>query len=142
MRAFAPKQSSYFKRKLTKKLMLKYTKEHEIVKLDGDILTIAITDYAKDALGDLVFIELPEIGKKVNKGQDFAVVESVKIASEIYTPVAGEVVEVNQVLKDNIDKLKEGITTGWIAKIKISDISALNDLMSEEEYKNFVDGLN
>ena len=121
--------------------MLKYTKDHEIIKLDGDIMTVAITDYAKDALGDLVFIELPDVGKKVNKGQDFAVVESVKIASEIYTPVAGEVVEVNSALKDNVDVLKQAIDKGWIAKIKITDKSALNELMDEAQYKEYIGGL-
>lgn len=121
--------------------MLKYTKDHEIVKLDGDIMTVAITDYAKDALGDLVFIDLPEVGKKVEKGKEFAVVESVKIASEIYTPVAGEVIEVNEALKDNVDILKEGIDKGWIAKLKITDKAALKDLMDEAAYKEYIKGL-
>mgnify|MGYP001001559338 CR=1 FL=1 len=121
--------------------MLKYTKDHEIIKLDGDVMTIAITDYAKDALGDLVFIDLPDIGKQVKAGQDFAVVESVKIASEIYTPVAGEVVEVNSKLKDNVDVLKENIETGWIAKIKVTDKSALAELMDEAQYNEYISGL-
>lgn len=118
--------------------MLKYTKEHEIIKLDGDVITVAITDYAQEALGDLVFIELPEVGTKVEKGGEFAVVESVKIASEIYTPVAGEVVEVNEALADEVDKLKEGIEGGWIAKLKIENSDELNDLMTEEQYKEFI----
>lgn len=120
---------------------VKYTKDHEIVIVDGDVMTIGITDYAKDALGDLVFIELPEVGGKLSVGDEFAVVESVKIASEIYTPIAGEIIEVNSELEDDLDKLKEEISaSGWIIKIK-SEGDA-EGLMSEAEYNDFIKGLN
>lgn len=117
---------------------VKYTKEHESIQVEGNVITIGITDYAKDALGDLVFIQLPEKGMKLAKGKDFAVVESVKIASEIYTPIAGEVVEVNTALNDNVDQLKEPLEQGWIAKIKVDDTSELSELMSESEYKDYL----
>ncbi len=119
---------------------IKYTKDHEIISIEGEIVTIGITDYASEALGDLVFIELPEVGVKLGQGDEFAVVESVKIASEIYTPVAGEVVEVNNALEDDLDKLKEDLDNGgWIAKIKVDGDA--EGLMTEAEYNDFVKGL-
>lgn len=121
---------------------IKYTEDHESVLVSGDVITVGITDYAKDALGDLVFIELPEAGRKVGKGEEFSVVESVKIASEIYSPVAGEVVDVNSDLDDDVEKLKEDITaSGWIVKIKVDNVEDLSSLMSEEEYKSHIEGL-
>jgi glycine cleavage system H protein len=118
---------------------IKYTKDHEIILVDGNIITVGITDFAKDALGDLVFIQLPTVGQKVAKGKDFAVVESVKIASEIYTPLSGEVVEVNSAMGDNVDMLKEGLDRGgWIAKLKVDNTAELAELMSEEQYKEFL----
>ncbi|MDX1950013.1 MAG: glycine cleavage system protein GcvH [Rickettsiales bacterium] len=122
-------------------MSIKYTKEHETIRVEGDIITIGITDYAKDALGDLVFIQLPEKGLNVKKGQDFAVVESVKIASEIYTPVSGEIVEVNSTLADNVDDLKLNLEKGWIAKIKMSNPTELSDLMDENSYKEYLKSL-
>lgn len=120
---------------------IKYTKEHEVIVVDGDVMTIGITDYAKDALGDLVFIELPEVGRTLTVGEEFSVVESVKIASEIYTPVAGEIVEVNDDLEDDLDKLKEGVDAGgWIVKIKVDGDA--EGLMTEAEYDDYVKGLN
>jgi len=119
---------------------IKYTKDHEIISMDGDIASIGITDYASEALGDLVFVELPEAGTKLATGDEFAVVESVKIASEIYTPVAGEIVEVNNALEDDLDKLKESIENGgWIVRIKVD--GEAEGLMTEEEYNDFVKGL-
>jgi glycine cleavage system H protein len=117
---------------------VKYTKEHEAIKVDGNVITVGITDFAKDALGDLVFIQLPSIGQKIAKGKDFAVVESVKIASEIYSPIAGEVVEVNSALNDNVDVLKQSLETGWIAKLKVENSSELSELMSEAQYKDYL----
>jgi glycine cleavage system H protein len=116
----------------------RYTRDHESVKIDGDVVTIGITDYAKDALGDLVFIQLPEKGSKIEKGKDFAVVESVKIASEIYSPVAGEIIEVNTALNDNVDQLKEPLEKGWIAKIKIADAGGLSGLMTIDQYNDYL----
>ncbi|NCC21707.1 MAG: glycine cleavage system protein GcvH [Alphaproteobacteria bacterium] len=120
---------------------IRYTSEHEWVKLEGDIIWVGITDYARNALGDLVYVELPSVGRKVAKGDDFAVVESVKTAAEVYSPVAGEVVEVNGTLKDDADRIKKGLPEGWIAKIRISDPSELEALMDKEAYDRYVAGL-
>jgi glycine cleavage system H protein len=120
---------------------VKYTKDHEVVKIDGDIVSIGISEYAQDALGDLVFVELPDVGRTLDKKEDFAVVESVKTAAEVYTPVAGEVVEVNEALNDNLDLIKESIENGWIAKIKVSDAGMLAELMDEVAYKDYLASL-
>ncbi|GJL86236.1 MAG: glycine cleavage system H protein [Micavibrio sp.] len=121
---------------------LKYTEDHEWVAVDGDVVSIGITGYAQEALGDLVFVELPEVGKKVGKGDDFAVVESVKTAAEVYSPVAGEVVEVNVAMADDLELIKKPANeNGWIARIKIEDPSELEGLMDESKYKEFTDGL-
>ncbi len=120
---------------------VKYTNDHEWLKIDGDTAWVGITTYARHALGDLVFLELPEIGRKVTKGDDFAVVESVKAASEIYTPVSGEIVEVNEALADNLDDLKEDIDTGWIVKVKMDNEAEAADLMDKAAYDTFVEGL-
>jgi len=119
----------------------KYTKDHEWVNVTGDTVTVGITDHAKDALGDLVFLELPETGRTVSKGDGFAVVESVKAASEIYTPVSGEILEVNTALADNLDDLKEDTKNGWIVSIKMRDASELESLMSKAEYDTYLGGL-
>ena len=120
---------------------VKYTKDHEWLKVDGDTAWVGITTYARHALGDLVFLELPEVGRKVTKGDDFAVVESVKAASEIYTPVTGEIVEVNDNLQDNLDDLKEDIDTGWIVKVKMDSTDEAAALMDKSAYDEFVEGL-
>ncbi len=117
---------------------VKYTKDHEIILVEGNVITVGITDFAKDALGDLVFIQLPTVGQKIAKGKDFAVVESVKIASEIYTPIAGEVVEVNIKLAESVDVLKEPLATGWIAKIKVDNTAELSELMTEGQYQDYL----
>jgi glycine cleavage system H protein len=120
---------------------VKYTNDHEWLKIDGDTAWVGITTYARHALGDLVFLELPEIGRKVTKGDDFAVVESVKAASEIYSPVSGEITEVNEALQDNLDDLKEDIDTGWIVKVKMDNDAEAADLMDKAAYDSFVEGL-
>lgn len=120
---------------------VKYTKDHEWIKLEDDTAWVGITTYARHALGDLVFIELPENGRQVNKGDDFAVVESVKAASEIYTPVTGEIVEVNEVLQDDMEALKEDIDTGWIVKVKMTDEAETAELMDKAAYDAYVEGL-
>ena len=117
---------------------LKFTKDHEWIAVDGTTGTVGITDYAKDALGDLVFLDLPEKGRKVSKGDDFAVVESVKAASEIYTPVSGEVSEVHDALADNLDDLGGDPAKGWIVKITLSDPSELDGLMDESAYQDYL----
>lgn len=120
----------------------KYTKDHECVYVDGDVAWVGITEYARDALGDLVFVELPDVGKKVNKGQDFAVVESVKTAAEVYSPVDGEVIEANDNMPDDLEMITKPLNEGgWIAKIKMSNASQLDGLMDQAAYKDYVANL-
>jgi glycine cleavage system H protein len=117
----------------------KFSKDHEWIAVDGDTGTVGITEYAQEQLGDVVFVELPDIGRSVNKGEDFAVVESVKAASEIYAPVSGEVVEANDALNDNPALINESaMGDGWIAKIKLSAAGELDDLMDEAAYQEMV----
>jgi glycine cleavage system H protein len=119
-------------------MTIKYTKDHEWIKLEGaDVAVVGITDYAQHALGDLVFIELPKVGATYKKGAHFAVVESVKTAAEVYTPISGEVVEVNGALESDYDLLKSA-TDGWIAKFKITDEAELAALMDEVAYKEYL----
>ncbi|MGN7501703.1 MAG: glycine cleavage system protein GcvH [Alphaproteobacteria bacterium] len=115
----------------------KYTKDHEEIKIDGDIVWIGITKHAGEALGDLVFVELPDVGATFDKGADFAVIESVKAAAEVYTPVGGEIVEVNDVLPDNPEQVKEDMDSGWIVKIRMNSADDLSDLMDEAAYQAF-----
>lgn len=118
---------------------LKFTNEHECIKVEGDIAWVGITKYAQDALGDLVYVELPEVGKKVTKGQDFAVVESVKTAAEVYSPVDGEVIEANDNMADDLELITQPVSEGgWIAKIKISDPSQLEALMDKAAYDEYL----
>jgi glycine cleavage system H protein len=122
--------------------VLKYTNDHECVKVEGDIAWVGITKYAQEALGDLVYVELPEIGKKVKKGEYFAVVESVKTAAEVYSPVDGEVVEANDNMPNDLESIKSPVgEKGWIAKIKISDPAQLANLMDEAAYKKYTESL-
>lgn len=121
---------------------LKFTEDHESIYVDGDVAWVGITQYAQEALGDLVFVELPDIGKTVSKGDEFAVVESVKTAAEVYSPVDGEVVEVNDNMPDDLELISKALADGgWIAKIKMSDTSQLDGLMDEAAYKEYIDGL-
>jgi glycine cleavage system H protein len=115
---------------------LKYTKEHEWIKVENDIGTVGITDFAQDALTDVVFVELPKIGKKVEKFKTAATIESVKSVSDIFAPVSGEIAEVNQQLAEHPEFVnKEPYGNGWIFKIKITDKNELDNLMSSEEYE-------
>jgi len=117
---------------------LKYTKEHEWVRIEGDIATLGITDHAQEALGDIVFVELPEVGRKLAAGEAFAVVESVKAVSDVYAPVGGEVVEVNGELENAPEKVNgEPYGGGWIAKVKMSGDSV--ELMDEATYSTFLE---
>jgi glycine cleavage system H protein len=121
---------------------IRYTKEHEWVKVDGDTATVGISPYAQEQLGDVVFVELPEIGKKVEKGKEMAVVESVKAASEVYAPISGEVTEVNGALGDAPATVNEdALGKGWFAKLKLTNKAELDGLMDEDAYKKYVDGL-
>jgi glycine cleavage system H protein len=118
---------------------VKYSKEHEWISVDGDIATIGITQHAAEQLGDLVFVELPAVGKTVAPGDEAAVVESVKAASEVYAPLSGEVVEINSVLEGEPGKVNEAPEgEGWFLKLKLSAPSELDDLMDEAAYKAFV----
>ncbi len=116
-----------------------FTKEHEWIRVDGDTATVGISDHAQEALGDIVFAEVPEAGRRVSKGQEAAVVESVKAASDVYAPVSGEVVEGNQALVDDpalVNSDPEG--QGWFFKLKLDDASQLDGLMDENAYREWV----
>ena len=114
---------------------LKYSATHEWSRLEGDTLTVGITDFAQDQLGDVVFVELPEAGKTFRAGDAAAVVESVKTASDIYAPLSGEVVEVNSALEDAPEKLNESpYEEGWLFKLRLSDESETENLLSAEDY--------
>src|SRR6056297_162102 len=115
-----------------------YTKDHEYIRIDGDTGIVGITDYAQSQLGDVVYVELPEAGKALEKGGEAAVVESVKAASEVYAPVSGEVVEVNGDLEAAPGTINEDPAgAGWFLKLKIANTSELDELMSEEDYQAY-----
>jgi glycine cleavage system H protein len=121
---------------------VKYSKEHEWIRVEGEVGTIGITQYAQEQLGDVVFVELPQAGRKVAKGEACAVVESVKAASDIYAPVSGEVVEANAALADSPgDVNAEPTGKGWFFKIRLSDKGELAGLMDEAAYNTFVKSL-
>jgi glycine cleavage system H protein len=120
----------------------RYTREHEWVRLEGDVATVGITDYAQSQLGDVVYVELPPIGKTVEPGGDAAVVESVKAASEVYAPISGEVVAVNDDLSGEPARVNaEPTGGGWFFKVRVSDPAQFDALMDEAAYKAFVEGL-
>ena len=117
----------------------RYTKDHEWIRLDGDVATVGITEHAQEQLGDIVYVELPEIGRKVDKGGEAAVVESVKAASDVYAPASGEVVAVNQDLDGTpgaVNEEAEG--KGWFFRLKLSNAGELDALMSAEQYKDYL----
>jgi glycine cleavage system H protein len=121
---------------------MRFTKDHEWVEVDGDIATIGITAYAAGQLGDVVFVELPELGKQGHAGDTFAVVESVKAASDVYAPVSGEVVEVNASLPDTPETVNaEPEKDGWFAKVKLSNPAELDGLMDRAAYEQFLSTL-
>ena len=120
-------------------MSLYFTKDHEWVRVDGDVATVGISDHAQEALGDIVFAEVPDAGKSVAKGDDAAVVESVKAASDVYAPVSGQIVEANSALSDDpslINRDPEG--EGWFFKLKLGDPSELESLMGEAAYREWV----
>ena len=120
----------------------RYTKDHEWVRLEGDVATIGITEHAQEALGDIVFIELPEVGREVDAGDACAVVESVKAASDVLAPIAGKVIEINQTIVDEpalVNREAEG--DGWFFKLEVADTEAFNELMDETEYTAFLETL-
>ena len=122
--------------------MLRFTKDHEWVRVEGDVATCGISDYAQSQLGDVVYVELPEVGRTLAQREEAAVVESVKAASEVYAPIAGEVVEINQAVADEPAKVNAGaMGDGWFFKLRIADKSQLDDLMDEAAYGEHVEGL-
>ena len=117
---------------------VKFSKEHEWIKLDGDVATIGITQHATEMLGDIVFVELPELGSSVAKDGNAGVVESTKAASDIYTPVSGEIIENNQSIVDDPAKINaDPENEAWFFKLKISNKSEMDSLMNKEEYEKF-----
>ena len=121
---------------------VKYTSDHEWIRLEGDVATIGISNYAQEQLGDVVYVDLPEVGKAVSKGSEAAVVESVKAASEVYAPLSGEIVEVNAALGDAPGQINEDAEgNGWFMKIKLSDPGELDGLMDADDYATFVGSL-
>ena len=121
---------------------VKFTKDHEWVSLDGDTATVGITVYAQEQLGDVVFVEMPEAGKTVSKGDEAGVVESVKAASEVYAPVSGEVVEANPELEDNPALVnQEPLAGGWFFRLRLSNAGELDGLMDEAAYKAYIEEL-
>jgi len=120
-------------------MSLYFTKEHEWIRVEGDVATVGISDHAQEALGDIVFAEVPDQGRSVSKGDDAAVVESVKAASDVYAPISGDVIEGNGALADDpslVNRDPEG--EGWFFKLKLSDPSELDGLMSEDDYREWV----
>lgn len=116
---------------------LKYTKEHEWISVDGDVATIGITDFAQSALGDIVFLETPDVGTKLSAGATFGVVESIKSVSDLYAPVSGEVIEKNSDLEGSPEEINSDAYGSWLIKVKLSDTNELNNLLSAADYENF-----
>lgn len=118
---------------------LRYTKDHDYLRLDGDIAVVGISDYAQAQLGDIVFVDLPVVGKKVSKGAELAVIESVKAASEVYSPVSGEVIEVNAELNDSPALVnEEPLARGWLVKLRVTEKNEIDTLMNDADYADYV----
>jgi len=121
---------------------VRYTRDHEWIRLDGDVGTVGITNYAQTQLGDIVFVELPEVGRKLDRGSEAAVVESVKAASDVYAPASGEVIEVNDALEGapaTVNEDAEG--KGWFMRVKLASLGELEDLMTAEAYEQYVESI-
>ncbi len=120
---------------------LSYTEDHEWVSMDSDVGTVGITDYAQSELGDIVFVELPEVGQALSKGERFGTVEAVKTVEEIYAPLSGEVVEVNESLEADAEQVnKEPYGAGWMIRIRCSDQEELSELLSSGDYADLISG--
>lgn len=113
---------------------LRYADSHEWVKLEGDIATVGITDYAQHALGNIVYVDMPEVGDEVTQGEDFGAVESVKAASDLISPVSGEVVEINEALEDEPELVNNDAFENWIIKVRVSDPAELDNLLDAAAY--------
>ena len=121
---------------------LHYTKDHEWISVDGGVATVGITDHAQQMLGELVFVELPPVGKAFSGHEELAVVESTKAASDVYCPVAGEVVEVNDGLESQPERVNQDCyKAGWICKLKIADAKSVEALMDSKQYEQYLEGL-
>lgn len=116
---------------------LKYTKEHEWVLVENETATVGITDFAQSALGDIVFLEVPEVGTNLRGGATFGVVESIKSVSDLYSPVTGEVIEKNSDLEASPEKINENAYSSWLIKVKMKDASEVKNLLSPEQYQEF-----
>lgn len=116
---------------------LKYTKEHEWTLIEGDVVTVGITDFAQSALGDIVFLEVPAVGTDLKIGSTFGVVESIKSVSDLYAPITGEVVGKNTDLEGSPEKINEDAYGSWLIKVKVKDASELNNLLTAEQYQEF-----
>ncbi len=120
----------------------KYTRDHEWLRIEGDIAVIGITDYAQTQLGDVVYVELPEIGRRLERGKEAAIVESVKAASEVYAPVSGEVIAVNEALAGEPDRVNsDPMGEGWFLKLRLAKPEEIAELLDEPAYRAFVEGL-
>ena len=118
---------------------IKYTKDHEWVSLDGETATIGITDYAQSQLGDIVFVEFPDINSEINQNETFGVIEAVKTVADLFAPVSGEIIEVNSSLEDSPNFINsDPYGSGWIIKIKINDSNEYNGLMSSDDYEEHI----
>lgn len=117
---------------------LQYTVEHEWTQVNGDVVVIGITDFAQSSLGDIVFMELPEVGRKLNKGQAFGVVESIKSVSDLYAPVSGEVIEMNADLVNSPEKCNKNPYESWMIKIKLSNPAEVKELLSADKYQEHI----
>jgi glycine cleavage system H protein len=118
---------------------LKFTRDHEWVRIEGDVATVGISDYAQSQLGDVVYVELPEVGRRIEKGKEAAVVESVKAASEVYAPVSGEVVAINDALSGEPGQINsDPMGEGWFMKLRLADPKELDVLLDEAAYQAFV----
>jgi glycine cleavage system H protein len=119
---------------------IRFTSDHEWIRVEGDLAVVGITDYAQSQLGDVVYVELPEIGRQVEKGKEAAVVESVKAASEVYAPASGEVAEVNEaIVADPAQLNADAMGEGWFFKLRLADPTELEDLMDEDAYRRLVE---
>jgi len=119
---------------------LKYSEQHEWLSLDGDVGTIGVTDYAQSQLGDIVFVELPQVGDVLEKGQSFGTIEAVKTVEELYTPIAGEVLEINDTLEDDAEQVNsDPYSDGWMIKVRLSNTADLDTMLSAEDYEELIE---
>ena len=118
---------------------LKYTDKHEWVRMDGEFAYIGITDYAQDQLGEVLFVEMPEVGDELTQGEEYGVVESSKVASDLVAPISGEVVEINEKLDDEPEYINEDPYDAWIVKIKVSDEDELESLLNSDGYESITE---